>query len=230
MFIVERTAMNVKKRLHRISLKSIDSVRAWCYNDKQWIGGIDMIRLATHADVPAILAIYTPYILETAITFEYDVPTMEVFTARFDGIIRRYPWIVWEENGEILGYAYASDAFERAAFAWDADLSIYLRMDVRGKGIGSRLYDCLEQMLKKMGYHNLYALITGENMASVRFHERRGYECLGRLKQTGYKLNRWHDLYWYGLRLCPADAPDAVPKSFAGDEEDLQIMRKCSKE
>ena len=93
-----------------------------------------MLRDATIQDIPAILDIYRPYILNTAITFEYDVPTLAQFKDRFRAITREFPWLVWEENGEILGYAYGSRAFERAAYGWDADLSIYLRQGCSGRG------------------------------------------------------------------------------------------------
>lgn len=187
-----------------------------------------MIRRAERADVPAILNIYAPYIRETAITFEYDVPEITAFEARFDGISDRYPFLVWEEDGRILGYAYADRAFARMAYAWDADLSIYLDMNARRNGIGGRLYGCLEEILRNYGYHNLYALITGDNEASVRFHEKRGYERLGTLKQSGWKFERWHDVHWYGLRLCEADAPGEVPAAFACTEADEEIMRRYS--
>lgn len=189
-----------------------------------------MIRLATRADVPAILNIYAPYIRQTAITFEYDVPEIADFEARFDSITARYPWIVWEENGRILGYAYADTAFVRKAFSWDADLSIYMDMCARGKGVGGRLYGCLEEMLKNRGYHNLYALVTGENQASARFHERRGYRLEGTLKKTGWKLGRWHDLFWYCLRLQDASDPGELPAAFVCNQRDLAIMARYSKE
>ena len=188
-----------------------------------------MLRLARREDVRAIMAIYAPYVRETAVTFEYEMPSYEAFVRRFEGISAGYPWLVWEEAGEILGYAYADRAFERAAFAWDADMSVYLREDARGRGIGGRLYDCLEQMLGQRGYHNLYALITGENLSSVRFHERRGYERLGVLRATGFKFGRWHDLYWYGLRLREAGDPGAMPEPFSCTREDAALMERLSR-
>ena len=189
-----------------------------------------MIRRANRADVPAILNIYAPYIRETTITFEYDVPEIAGFEARFDGISSRYPYLVWEENGKILGYAYADRAFARMAYSWDADLSIYLDMSARGSGIGPRLYGCLEEILRSYGYHNLYALITGDNAASVRFHEKRGYSRLGTLTRSGWKFGKWYDVYWYGLRLCEANDPGEVPEAFACTEADMAVMERYSKE
>ncbi len=102
-----------------------------------------MIRMATTADIPAILEIYAPYVENTAISFEYSVPSLEAFTARFTRITARFPWLVWEEKGKILGYAYGSLPWERAAFQWCAEVSIYLHPDAHRKGIGSALYRVL---------------------------------------------------------------------------------------
>lgn len=188
-----------------------------------------MIRAAAPGDVPAMLAIYAPYIRETAVTFEWEVPALNAFAQRFAAISARYPWIAWEENGTVLGYAYADAAFSRAAYAWDADLSIYLDRDARGRGIGARLYGCLAQMLRMRGFHNLYGIVTGENSASIRFHERMGFARLGTLPRTGYKLGRWHDVIWFGLRLCPADAPGAPPALRGCMEADRETMARFSR-
>lgn len=187
-----------------------------------------MIRRAERKDVPAILEIYAPYIRDTAITFEWDVPGLEEFEQRFERISARYPYLVWEEQGSVLGYAYADAAFERRAYAWDVDLSIYLAPGAQGRGIGARLYGCLEEILKRYGYHNLYALVVGENVRSTAFHERRGYERLGTLKDTGWKKGRWLDVHWYGLRLCEAGEPGEAPKAFACSQADRDVMEKYS--
>ncbi len=171
-----------------------------------------MIRSATCEDVPRLLEIYAPYIRKTSITFEYVVPTVEEFTERFERITEKFPWFVWEGDGKIQGYAYGDAAFTRAAYAWDADLSIYLDENARGNGIGGKLYDALESELTKMGYHTLYAIITGENFASVRFHKRRGYVLEGTLRQSGWKFGSWHDVYWYAKRVRPAIDPGLIPQ------------------
>jgi len=155
-----------------------------------------MIRIATEADVPAILEIYAPYVTDTTITFEYDVPTMEEFLERFRRITTDFPWLVWEEHGEILGYAYACRPFERAAYSWCAEPSIYLKSSVRRQGIGRKLYRALEELLKLQGYRILLALITGENSASLHFHEHLGYHFAGELKACGYKFGRWLSVFW----------------------------------
>lgn len=183
-----------------------------------------MIREAVKADVPAILEIYAPYVRNTTITFEYDVPTLDDFMSRFEKITQKYPWLVWEENGQILGYAYADAAFSRAAYAWDADLSIYLAENARGRGVGSKLYACLEALMTLYGYHNLYGIITGENTPSVHFHEKQGYLHLGTLIASGFKFDRWLDVYWYGKRLCEASAPQNAPKAFVWGTEERRIL------
>ena len=111
-----------------------------------------MIRPATEKDIPEILTIYAPYVENTTVTFEYDVPCLESFTQRFLDITVQYPWLVWEEDGNILGYAYARAPYSRAAFSWCAEPSIYLRPEAKGKGAGRKLYGILEKILEKQGY------------------------------------------------------------------------------
>ena len=155
-----------------------------------------MIRIATEADVPAIREIYAPYVTDTTITFEYDVPSPEDFLTRFRNITADFPWLVWEEGGQILGYAYACRPFERTAYSWCAEPSIYLKESARGQGIGRKLYTALETLLAMQGYRVLLALITGENEASLRFHEKLGYGFAGELKACGYKFDRWLSVFW----------------------------------
>jgi phosphinothricin acetyltransferase len=160
-----------------------------------------VIRFATKADVAAILNIYRPYILTTAYTFEYDVPSLEDFTKRFETISGEFPWLVWEENGEILGYAYGERAFVRAAYQWDADLAIYLRQDVLGKGIGKALYGVVEEILRRQGYFVAYGIVTTANAGSCAFHEAMGYEKAAEFHRCGFKFGQWHGTVWYEKRL-----------------------------
>ena len=163
-----------------------------------------------------MLAIYAPYITDTVITFEYTVPDEAEFARRFDAVTRVYPWLVWEEDGRILGYAYADRAFARAAYSWDADMSVYLDMNARGRGIGSKLYAKLEELLRGMGIHVCYALITASNAESRAFHEKHGYELEGLFRQSGFKSGAWHDLAWYTKRLVPAEDPGEMPEPYRG--------------
>jgi len=169
-------------------------------------------RMAVREDIPAILDLYAPFIRHTTFTFEYEVPSLEAFTARFDAITKKFPWLVCYDGKTLAGYAYASPAFERAAFSWDADLSVYVSPNYHHRGIGKELYRLLEARLDALGYHNLYALVTGENLGSCRFHELLGYERIATLPKTGFKHGKWLDLYWYAKRLRTTDEhPQAFP-------------------
>ena len=119
-----------------------------------------MIRFATEKDLPAMLALYKPYVEETTYSFEYDTPCLRTFTQRFYDHIAQFPWLVWEEDGAVLGYAYAGAPWERAAYRWCAEVSIYLHPSIHGRGIGRKLYSVLEDILTKQGYRVAYALIT----------------------------------------------------------------------
>ena len=170
-----------------------------------------MIRPAVESDLPAILAIYGPYILTSTATFEYEVPSLPAFTDRFRGITAQFPWLVWEQDGEILGYAYASAPYTRPAFAWCAEPSIYLRPEARGSGIGAALYKVLEAILLRQGYQVLYALVTQENAASLGFHEKLGYRKMVFFPDCGFKFGRWLGLFWLEKRLKPVEIPTSVP-------------------
>ena len=170
-----------------------------------------MIRIATEKDVPEILDIYAPYVLTSTATFEYDVPCRREFLQRFDTITAQFPWLVWEEDGRILGYAYASPPYTRAAYSWCAEPSIYLRPEAKGRGIGQKLYRALEWILDKQGYQVLYALITEENRESVRFHEKMGYLHRAQFPDCGFKHGRWLGLFWMEKRLKIVHSPSAFP-------------------
>ena len=181
-----------------------------------------MIRIATLADVPAILEIYAPYVLTTTATFEYDVPTLAEFTKRFQTITEKFPWLIWEEDGEILGYAYASPPYTRAAYSWCAEPTVYLRPEARGKGIAQKLYAALEMILKKQGFQVLYALITEENKASLRFHEKCGYILRVNFPACGYKFGRWLGLCWMEKRLGVVESPSDFPTAWQSIVENAE--------
>lgn len=171
------------------------------------------IRWATAQDVPRILEIYSYYVENTAISFEYDVPSLEAFAQRFMGITAEFPWLVWEENGAVLGYAYGSRPFERTAYQWCAEASIYLCKDACGKGIGKKLYGQLERLLQAQGYRKVYAIITTANEASVAFHCAAGYRHTATMPDCGYKFGQWHGTVWMEKDLNTWDTPPAVPIS-----------------
>ena len=172
-----------------------------------------MIRMATAADIPAMLEIYGPYVLNTTFTFEYTVPTVAEFTARFTQITAQFPWLVWEEQGRVLGYAYASAPFTRAAYQWCAEPSIYLAPRIQGKGIGRQLYAVLEELLHRQGYRVFYALITQENETSIAFHKKLGYTQTAVLPRCGVKFGRWLGVTWMEKRQDSVEIPSTPPVS-----------------
>ncbi len=161
------------------------------------------IRTAKPTDAANFLDIYRPYVERTAITFEYAVPTVEEFAERIRHTLERYPYLAAEADGEIVGYAYAGSFKERAAYAWAAETSIYIKENQRGNGVGRLLYERLEEILAKQHITNLNACIsspeTGDEYLtrdSIRFHEHMGYRMVGEFHQCGYKFGRWYNMMW----------------------------------
>jgi phosphinothricin acetyltransferase len=173
-----------------------------------------MIRIATEKDIPAMLAIYAPYVTNTTYSFEYVPPTQEQFTTRFLKYTAQCPWLVWEEKGRVLGYAYASLPFERAAYAWCAEVSIYLAPEVHGQGIGKQLYALLEEILWRQGYRIIYSLITSENTGSLAFHEKVGYAYCAQFPGCGIKFGRSLGVVWMEKRTNSVDLPIDPPVSW----------------
>ena len=168
------------------------------------------IRPAVLADIPTILEIYTPYVVNTTYSFEYTAPTQAEMEKRFLQYSEKFPWFVWEENGVVVGYAYASPMAVRMAYQWSADVSIYIRDDCHGKGIGRALYEALETELQKLGYYNLIAIITEENSGSRAFHEKMEYVHTMDLPRVGYKFGRWLGVSYYCKRIADGN-PEKAP-------------------
>lgn len=171
------------------------------------------IRLATEKDIPQILEIYRPYVESTTVSFEYACPTLEEFTQRFTKYTRQFPWLVWEENGEILGYAYACAPFTRMAYSWVAEASVYLREDAHRRGIGTALYKALETILTRQGYLTLYTLVTSENQISLAFHQARGYEIRAVFPRQGFKMGKALGVTWLEKTLQFVEYPRQLPCS-----------------
>jgi len=182
------------------------------------------IRIAEIKDIPQMLAIYAPYVESTAYSFEYTAPTLSQFTARFESYTKQFPWLVWEEEGQVLGYAYGSAPFERAAFGWCAEASIYLCPRAHRKGIGTRLYRALEEVLKAQGYRKLYALVTSENTGSVLFHEALGYRQMATFPDCGYKFGRLHSLIWLQKDLNSVENTKDIPVPFSSFGKNTQKL------
>lgn len=171
------------------------------------------IRPAREEDIPAILAIYGPYVENTTYSFEYTVPTLAEFTDRFRSYTAQFPWLVWEENGEILGYAYGSAPFTRAAYRWCAELSVYIAPKAHRRGIGKALYQAAEDILFRQGYQVIYCLITTSNTASVAFHESVGYRIVATLPGCGIKFGQKLGIIYMEKRSDFVEIPTEFPIS-----------------
>ena len=161
------------------------------------------IRTATENDAEALLEIYEPYVRETAITFEYEVPSAEEFRSRIHNTLLKYPYLVAEQNGEILGYVYAGPFHDRPAYDWAVETSIYVDCDRKRMGIGKKLHNALEEELKERGFLNMNACIAypetkDEHLDknSAEFHAHLGYRMVGEFHKCGYKFNRWYNMVW----------------------------------
>ncbi|MBQ2879076.1 MAG: N-acetyltransferase [Anaerotignum sp.] len=174
------------------------------------MGGI-IIRPVTEADAAELVAIYAPYVLETAVTYEYEVPSAEEFRGRIENTTKNYPYLAAEEEGIILGYAYASAFHPRAAFRWSAEATVYLKKEAHGRGIGRMLYKKLEDELRKQNVQTVIALIADPNPESVAFHEKMGYRIAGRLTNCAYKLGEWRGMYYMEKFLGDHEG---MPKDF----------------
>ena len=179
------------------------------------------IRTARPEDAIELLEIYAPYVTGTAVTYEYTVPSQEEFASRIRHTMEKYPYLVAEQNGEILGYAYAGAFHPRAAYAWDAEMSIYIKKDRKRSGIGKMLYEALEKLLAEQNILNVYACIAcpeeeDEYLTkdSIRFHERMGYRIVGEFRECAYKFGRWYGMVWMEKRIGKRTADPAEVKSF----------------
>jgi phosphinothricin acetyltransferase len=174
-----------------------------------------VIRPADETDAEQILSIYSPIVTHTAISFEVVPPTVAEMRARISNSLQRLPWLVCSEAEELLGYAYASQHRQRAAYQWSVDVSVYVRADVHRRGVGRNLYGTLFEILRSQGYYTAYAGITLPNEASIGLHTRLGFEPVGVYRGVGYKLGRWHDVSWWQLMLRAFDDVPSPPRAFA---------------
>lgn len=170
------------------------------------------IRPSAAGDVPAMLSIYDEFVRKTAVSFEYVTPTVEEFQHRLEEHSAVYPWLVYEENGVVLGYAYAGRAFERAAYAWNAEISCYLAPPARGRGIGRRLYALIETILRAQGVRRVYAVVTSANEPSITFHRALGYRDAACFRAVGFKRGAWYDVLWLEKQLLPPGEPAEFPR------------------
>lgn len=172
-----------------------------------------VIRYAVPEDASDILAIYEPYILNTAITFETEKISVETYRLRMQTIQQQYPWLVCELEGKIVGYAYCSKFKEKAAYDWDCECSIYIREDAHRQGIATTLYTKLFDVMKKLGYYNIYAFITYPHDSSIALHKKFGFAEIGLFKQTGFKMGKWWDVIVMVKQLASMESSPVKPKT-----------------
>lgn len=189
------------------------------------------IRTATLSDAQALLNIYSPYVEHTAITFEYDVPSVEEFASRIKNTLQKYPYLVAEKNGRLLGYAYASPFHERPAYDWAVETSIYVDQNIKHQGIGRRLHDALEDALRSQGILNMNACIAYPpeedeylDKNSVEFHTHMGYRLVGEFYKCGYKFHRWYNMVWMEKLLDPEVKHPKPIKWMEENREELEAV------
>jgi len=160
-----------------------------------------VIRSVKLSDAAAISGIYAPFVSDEATSFEIVPPDATAIADRIREVLPRYPWLVYEADGAVLGYAYGSSHRSRPAYQWSAEVSVYLDPRVQRRGAGRALYLVLLEILRRQGYANAYAGITLPNPASVGLHAAVGFSSIGVFSRIGYKFGQWHDVEWMQLRL-----------------------------
>lgn len=186
-----------------------------------------IVRFATSNDSLELLKIYKQYI-DTAITFECILPTEQEFRERIEGIIKEYPYLVCEDDGKIVGYAYAHRHMEREAYGWNVELSVYIDRNFTSRGIGKELYIKLIELLKLQGIKNLYAGITVPNKKSEKLHTSLGFKLLGTYHNTGYKCSKWHDVGWFEKQIgnYEIEPKNIIPINMIDKDKIIEILQK----
>ena len=187
------------------------------------------VRLATTADAAGIHEIYAPEVIETPISFEVVPPGIEEMARRIRETTATYPWLVCEDNGTILGYAYAGSHHSRAAYRWSIDVSVYLHRQARRQGLGRALYTALLDILPRQGFYRAFAGITLPNPASVGVHEAMGFKPVGVYHHAGFKHGAWYDVGWWELPLQPLVAAPAEPVPLLEMLDDAVITRALAR-
>ncbi|RVT94523.1 GNAT family N-acetyltransferase [Sphingomonas crocodyli] len=174
--------------------------------------GDALIRAATPADIPAIAAVYAPYVRDTVISFELEPPSEAEMARRMAGIAARYPYLVIEEDGVVQGYAYAGAFNDRAAYRWVTETTIYLAASAKGRGLGRRLYTALLDDLRARGFNAATGKISLPNPESVGLHEKLGFTLVGAHHKVGWKFDAWWDMGVFQLDLAPREMPPMEPR------------------
>ncbi len=171
------------------------------------------IRVATPADAEGVQAIYGPEVARGTASFETEPPSVGEMARRIEAILPVYPWLVWEEGGRILGYAYASRHRERAAYRWSVDVAIYVAPDAQGRGVARALYTKLFEILTRQRFRAAYGGVAQPNPASEALHRACGFELVGVYREVGYKLGKWRDVGWWrrGLNETAGEPEEPIP-------------------
>ena len=184
------------------------------------VTGSRLVRDATVEDAAACAGIYTPYVRDTVISFELEPPTVAQMAARIEGGLARHAWLVLEDDGRVVGYAYGSTFNARAAYDWSTSVSVYTEPGRRRSGAGRALYAALFDRLAARGYLTALAGVALPNEASVGLHTAMGFEPVGTYRRVGWKLGRWHDVTWFQRPLGDGPADDGVPPAPPGAHVD----------
>jgi L-amino acid N-acyltransferase YncA len=174
-------------------------------------GSSSGVRAASARDAAACLAIYRPYVLDTAISWEIEVPSVGEMAARIEGLRATHEWLVLERGGEIIGFAYGQPLKRLATFRWSAETGIYLDSAHHRAGGGRELYTALLRRLAERGYRQVFAAITQPNEASNGFHRSFGFQEAGSYRRVAWKRDSWHDVAWMRLDLRDTGGPDGPP-------------------
>lgn len=172
-----------------------------------------IIRFAEQTDIQAMREIYAPYVA-TPVTFDEKTPAPAQFAARMAAVMPAYPCLVLERNGRVAGFAYAHAQAERAAYRWNAELSVYLEQGATGRGWGGALYEALLSLLGMQGIKSAYALVTIPNAASEHLHESLGFKLAWVQTSAGWKNGAWRDVAWYVKALAPFEGHPTDPTPF----------------
>ena len=170
------------------------------------------VRTATEADAVACAAIYAPYVTDTAITFETEPPSAAEMAGRIAGAERTHAWLVLEDDGQVIGYAYGSPFKARAAYRWSCEVSVYLEAGRRRTGGGRALYEALLARLTERGFATAVAGMTLPNEASAGLHRALGFEPVGTYRRIGWKHGSWHDVAWVQRSLAASADPPSEPR------------------
>lgn len=181
------------------------------------------IRIANPSDGSDIAKIYAPIVKDTFISFEDIPPTSDEMSTRVEETLKTHPWLVVEENGHVIAYAYASPHRSRAAYKWSCDVSVYVSENARRTGTARTLYQHLFSTLIRQGYANAFAGIALPNKASVGFHERSGFKTIGVYPNVGFKNGSWRDVGWWSRPLQTLNDSPSQPLPFLSNQSTFKI-------